>query len=164
MQNPPLIIILSWDITKSSAGKPINKPNRICSNIIRKLSVLPEEQDDVRVMLHSEALKRADELQRRSREIQIVEEARELARREELLRLEQTMAKAKLVADTKKKRLDELRSQAVKPSSDALHVKRSTSETSKSATSTKRVKLDHRVAETPTEEGQIIDEMPVDLV
>ncbi|KAJ4498865.1 hypothetical protein C8R41DRAFT_864401 [Lentinula lateritia] len=145
-----------WDITKSSSGKPVNKPNRICSNIIRKLSVLPADEDDVRVMLHSEGLKRADELQRRAKEMQIVEEARELARREELLRLEQTMAKAKLVADTKKRRLDELRSQAVKPSTNALPMKRGSPESSKNTRPLKRGQFTEHIVGEPREDGEIV--------
>ncbi|KAJ3891221.1 hypothetical protein GG344DRAFT_77130 [Lentinula edodes] len=152
-----------WDITKSSSGKPVNKPNRICSNIIRKLSVLPADEDDVRVMLHSEALKRADELQRRAKEMQIVEEARELARREELLRLEQTMTKAKLVADTKKRRLDELRSQAIESSTSALPMKRGSPESSKNTRPLKRGQFNEHIVTESREDGEIVDEMTLDF-
>ncbi|KAJ3916693.1 hypothetical protein F5877DRAFT_80666 [Lentinula edodes] len=151
-----------WDITKAANGKAINKPNRICSNIIRKITVVPDDEDDIRVMFHSEAVKRSNELERRAAEKHIAEEARELARREEVLRLEQTMAKAKIVAETKKKRLEQLREQTIKPLTTPTLRKRNSSESLTTGKSVKRVRFD---AETPEEfeEGQVNEDMYVDF-
>ncbi|KAH7876149.1 uncharacterized protein C8R40DRAFT_1068933 [Lentinula edodes] len=147
-----------WDITKAANGKAINKPNRICSNIIRKIAVLPDDEDDIRVMFHSEAVKRSNELERQAAEKHIAEEARELARREEVLRLEQTMAKAKIVAETKKKRLEELRQQTVKPLTSPTLRKRNSSESLGTGKAVKRVRFD---TETPEEfeEGQVNEDI-----
>ncbi|KAJ3886050.1 hypothetical protein C8J55DRAFT_563568 [Lentinula edodes] len=152
-----------WDITKAANGKAINKPNRICSNVIQKISVIPDDEDDIRVMLHTEAVKQSQALERQEEEIRIAEEARELARREEVLRLEQTMAKAKLVAETKKKRLELLRTQSIHPSPKTLPQKRGILGPSEGPRASKRLASDVKVMPGQHEQEQVVEDMPVDF-
>ncbi|KAH7879663.1 uncharacterized protein C8R40DRAFT_1065892 [Lentinula edodes] len=153
-----------WDITKGSNGKAVNKPNRICSNIIHKLRVLPEDEDDMRLLFHTEAVKRADDIDRIAEENRLAEEARELSRQEEVLRLEQAMAKAKSLADTKKKRLEELRVRGTKNSSTTSLAKRgAVSLPSGSLRKSKRLELKKGVVDMDGQEDENIGEMFVDL-
>ncbi|KAJ3872843.1 hypothetical protein F5051DRAFT_479165, partial [Lentinula edodes] len=147
-----------WDITKSASGNSVNKPNRICSNIIRKLRVLPGDEDDMRLLFHTEALNNIDEFERRSEELRVAEEAREIARREEVLRLEQTMAKAKATADAKKKRLQELRVQTVNSSTSSIPSKRNDNNSFAISETSKRIRLDENENEIVYEEGEIMIE------
>ncbi|KAH7873108.1 uncharacterized protein C8R40DRAFT_1172751 [Lentinula edodes] len=151
-----------WDITKSANGNPVNKPNRICSNIIRKLHVLPEDDDDMRLLFHTEALNRVEGFERHSEQLRVAEEARELARREEVLRLEQTMAKAKAVADAKRKRLQELRVQSTSSPSSSVLAKRNGSNSFDEPQVPKRVQLDESANEIMYEEGELINDISVE--
>ncbi|KAJ3904922.1 hypothetical protein F5879DRAFT_921855 [Lentinula edodes] len=149
-----------WDITKGSNGKAVNKPNRICSNIIRKLRVLPEDEDDMRVFLHTEALRCADDIDRLAEASRLAEEARELSRREEVLRLEKTMAKAKLLTDAKKKRLEELRVKTTKNSPSTVPAKRAAVTVSNgSLRKSKRLELKKGVVDVDVEEEETTEDI-----
>ncbi|KAJ3932029.1 MAG: hypothetical protein NXY57DRAFT_1038744 [Lentinula lateritia] len=152
-----------WDITKGSNGKAVNKPNRICSNIIRKLRVLPEEEDDMRLLFHTEAVRRADDIDRLAEESRLAEEARELARREEVLRLEKTMEKAKSLADAKKKRLEELRIKTTKNSSTTPTKRSAVALASGNLRKSKRLELKKGLADVEVEEGEINEDMFIDM-
>lgn len=151
-----------WDITKSANGSAVNKPNRICSNIIRKLHVLPQDDDDMRLLFHTEALNRVEGFERHSEQLRVAEEARELARREEVLRLEQTMAKAKAVADAKRKRLQELRVQSTSSSGTSVLAKRNGSKSFGEPELPKRIQLDESASEFVHEDGELINDISVE--
>ncbi|KAJ3873996.1 hypothetical protein F5051DRAFT_443728 [Lentinula edodes] len=152
-----------WDITKGSNGKAVNKPNRICSNIIRKLRVLPEDEDDMRLLFHTEAIRRADDIDRLAEESRLAEEAREMARREEVLRLEQTMAKAKSLANAKKKRLEELRVKTTKDSSTTPTKRSAVALPSGGLRKSKRLESKKGLADVEVEEGEINEDMFIEL-
>lgn len=141
----------------------MNKPNRICSNIIRKLRVLPEEEDDMRLLFHTEAVRRADDIDRLAEESRLAEEARELARREEVLRLEKTMEKAKSLADAKKKRLEELRIKTTKNSSTTPTKRSAVALASGNLRKSKRLELKKGLADVEVEEGEINEDMFIDM-
>ncbi|KAJ3872334.1 hypothetical protein F5051DRAFT_445290 [Lentinula edodes] len=101
-----------WDITKTTDGKAINRPSRIFSNMINHLHVLSDDADDLGLLLHTEALNRAKKIKQDMESKRQAEEAREIAKREEVMRIQQTMTRAKALSDMKKKRLEELRGQS----------------------------------------------------
>ncbi|KAJ3854696.1 hypothetical protein EV368DRAFT_80350 [Lentinula lateritia] len=101
-----------WDITKSTDGKAINRPSRIFSNMINHLHVLSDDVDDLGLLLHTEALNRTNKIKQDMEHKRQAEEAREIAKREEVMRIQQTMTRAKALSDMKKKRLEELRGQS----------------------------------------------------
>lgn len=110
--------IARWDITKSTDGKAINRPSRIFSNMINCLHVLSDDADDLGLLLHTEALNRANKIKQDMEHKRQAEEAREIAKREEVMRIQQTMTRAKALSDMKKKRLEELRGQSSVDSMD----------------------------------------------
>ncbi|KAH7878554.1 uncharacterized protein C8R40DRAFT_1167286 [Lentinula edodes] len=147
-----------WDITRANNGRAIPKPARIFSNIIQSLHILPQDEDDVRLMLHGEAVERVRYLDQQKNEKLLAERARELARQEEVLRIEQSMIKAKTVADAKKKRLEELRTQTTGSYMKAVGdldygqgIKRKQSDDSSvEANDTKRIQVDVNSNERPS--------------
>ncbi|KAJ4487097.1 hypothetical protein C8J55DRAFT_487267 [Lentinula edodes] len=80
--------------------------------MINHLHVLSDDADDLGLLLHTEALNRAKKIKQDMESKRQAEEAREIAKREEVMRIQQTMTRAKALSDMKKKRLEQLRGQS----------------------------------------------------
>ncbi|KAF9066239.1 hypothetical protein BDP27DRAFT_1365776 [Rhodocollybia butyracea] len=101
-----------WDITRTLSGGPINKPNRLCSNVIESMRLLSDDADDLRLWLHEDAIKERNRIIQEHDSKEAAKAVREEIEKEEMIRAEETALKVKVVADQKKKRLADLRLQS----------------------------------------------------
>ncbi|KAF9026082.1 hypothetical protein BDP27DRAFT_1437622 [Rhodocollybia butyracea] len=109
-----------WDITKSLNGGPITKPNRLCSSIIENMRLLSDDADDLRLWLHGDAITERNRVIQELDNKIAAEAVREEIQKEEMVCAEETALKVKVVADQKKKRLEDLRLQSAATSDIAF--------------------------------------------